>query len=579
MEKKQEKVGLKPFISLILSLKIPKAALIFGLVASLVTTLVGLVVPLLTRNLVDGFSVESLSVPLIIGIVVAFILQAVINGVSIYLLSKVGQRIVAGLRDKMWIRLIRLRVGYYDQHSSGETVSRVVNDTGIVRNLITDHFPNFVTGIVSIIGAVTILLILDWKMTLIMLLAVPVTVAVMIPLGQRMAKISRSLQDETAVFTGHVQQTISEIRLMKSSTAEVVEEQKGLNGIQRLFKIGMKEAKIYAFIAPLMYVVMMAVIVTIIGYGGIRVAEGTMSTGSLVAFLLYLFQIIMPITTFAMFFTELQKAKGATERIIEILDLPLEEGQQGKELDIAGKALKVSDLSFSYETGEPVLRNVSFEAQPGEMIAFAGPSGGGKTTIFGLLERFYELLEGEILIGDVPIRELSMNSWRDQIGYVSQESAMMGGTIRANLTYGLPESEKIADEQLWKVARMAYAEDFIKEFPNGLDTEVGERGVKLSGGQRQRIAIARAFLRDPKILMMDEATASLDSQSEGIVQQALSRLMEGRTTFVIAHRLSTIVDADKIVFIEKGRVTGMGTHRELTESHPLYREFAEQQLT
>ena len=579
MENKEEKMGLKPFVSLILSLKIPKAALIFGLLASLITTLVGLVVPLLTRNLVDGFSVESLSVPLIIGIVAAFILQALINGVSIYLLSKVGQRIVAGLRDKMWIRLIRLRVGYFDQHSSGETVSRVVSDTGVVRNLITDHFPNFITGIVSIVGAVTILLILDWKMTLIMLLAVPVTVLIMFPLGRRMAKISRTLQDETAEFSGHVQQTISEIRLMKSSTAEMVEERKGLNGIQQLFRTGMREAKIYAIIAPLMYVVMMAVIVTIIGYGGIRVAEGTMSTGSLVAFLLYLFQIIMPVTTFAMFFTELQKAKGATERIIGILDLPLEEGQQGKEMDIAGKTLRVSGVTFSYETGEPVLQDVSFEAQPGEMIAFAGPSGGGKTTVFGLLERFYEPQQGEILIGDVPIRELSINSWRDQIGYVSQESAMMGGTIRANLTYGLADAEAIPDEQLWTVARMAYAEDFIKEFPDGLDTQVGERGVKLSGGQRQRIAIARAFLRDPKILMMDEATASLDSQSEGIVQQALSRLMEGRTTLVIAHRLSTIVDADKIIFIEKGRVTGMGKHSELTGSHNLYREFAEQQLT
>lgn len=578
-EEKEQKVGLKPFISLILSLKLPKAALIFGLLASLITTLVGLVVPLLTRNLVDGFSVESLSVPLIIGIVAAFIIQAIINGVSIYLLSKVGQRIVAGLRDKMWIHLIRLRVGYFDQHASGETVSRVVSDTGVVRNLITDHFPNFITGIVSIVGAVTILLILDWKMTLIMLLAVPVTVLIMIPLGRRMAKISRTLQDETAQFTGNVQQTISEIRLMKSSTAEMEEEQKGLGGIQQLFKTGMREAKIYAIIAPLMYVVMMAVIVTIIGYGGIRVAEGTMTTGSLVAFLLYLFQIIMPVTTFAMFFTELQKAKGATERIIGILELPLEEGQAGKELDITGKALSVSGLTFSYETGEPVLQDVSFEAQPGEMIAFAGPSGGGKTTVFGLLERFYEPQSGEILIGGVPIQELSMNSWRDQIGYVSQESAMMGGTIRANLTYGLSGSGEIPDEQLWTVARMAYAEDFIREFPDGLDTQVGERGVKLSGGQRQRIAIARAFLRDPKILMMDEATASLDSQSEGIVQQALSRLMEGRTTLVIAHRLSTIVDADKIVFIEKGRVTGMGTHKELIGSHSLYREFAEQQLT
>ncbi|MTD31305.1 ATP-binding cassette domain-containing protein [Planomicrobium sp. YIM 101495] len=575
----QQPMGMKPFLSLITSLKIPKAALVFGLSASLVTTLVALVVPLLTRSLVDGFSVESLSWVLIAGIAVAFILQAVINGISIYLLSMVGQRIVAELREKMWKRLIRLRVSYFDQHPSGETVSRVVNDTGIVRNLITDHFPNFVTGIISIIGAVIILLLLDWKMTLIMLLAVPVTIAIMIPLGRQMAKISRNLQDETANFTGNVQQTLSEIRLMKASTAEDAEEARGIGGINRLFGIGMKEARIYALIAPLMYVVVMAVIVAIIGYGGIRVAEGTMSTGSLVAFLLYLFQIIMPITTFAMFFTELQKAKGATERIIGILELPLEEVEQGIHVDIAGKALHVDGVTFSYEKGEPVLADVSFTAQPGEMIAFAGPSGGGKTTVFGLIERYYEAQSGRITIGGQPINEISIKSWRDQIGYVPQESAMMGGTIRANLTYGLTDAETIPDERLWDVAQMAYAEAFIRELPDGLDTEVGERGVKLSGGQRQRIAIARAFLRDPKLLMMDEATASLDSQSEGIVQQALSRLMRGRTTFVIAHRLSTIVDADQIIFIEKGRVTGRGTHEELVGTHALYREFAEQQLT
>ncbi|TWT02499.1 ABC transporter ATP-binding protein [Planomicrobium sp. CPCC 101079] len=579
MEQPQEKTALKPFISLLLSLKIPKWALIAGLAASLVTTLVGLLVPLLTKNLVDGFSVDSLSPMLIGGLAAAFILQAVISGLSIYLLSMVGQKVVAGLRERMWVKLIRLRVPYFDQQSSGETVSRIVNDTGIVRNLITDHFPQFINGIVSIIGAVIILLVLDWKMTLIMLLAVPVTVAAMIPLGRRMAKISRNLQDETAVFTGHVQQTMGEIRLMKSSTAEGVEEDRGLKGIQKLFSLGLKEAKIYALIAPLMYTVVMVVIVVIIGYGGIRVAEGTMSTGSLVAFLLYLFQIIMPVTTFALFFTELQKAKGATGRIIGILDLTQEEEEQGLELDIAHKTLQVSNVSFAYEMGEPVLQDVSFKAQPGEMIAFAGPSGSGKTTIFGLVERFYEPLSGEIMIGGIPINNLSLPSWRSQIGYVSQESAMMGGSIRENLVYGLPNANNISDEKLWKVAGMAYAEAFIRDFPAGLDTEVGERGVKLSGGQRQRIAIARAFLRDPKILMMDEATASLDSQSEGIVQQALSRLMEGRTTLVIAHRLSTIVDADKIVFIEKGRVTGIGTHLKLAETHPLYREFAEQQLT
>ncbi|WP_043930515.1 ABC transporter ATP-binding protein [Bacillus sp. EB01] len=576
MEK--QKTDFKPFISLLLSTNIPKAALLAGLTASIMTTLAGLVVPLLTKNLVDGFSVESLSVPLIIGIGAAFIIQAVISGISIYLLSYTGQKVVARLRERMWSKLLRLPVGFFDKQSTGETVSRVINDTSVVRELITNHFSNFVTGIISIIGAIAILLFMDWKMTLLMLVSVPLTMAIMFPLGRKMAAISRGLQNETATFTGQITQTLGEIRLMKASTAEEIEELKGNGGIQSLLGYGLKEARIFALIGPIMYLVVMVVIVMIIAYGGLRVANGTMSTGSLIAFLLYLFQIIMPITSFAMFFTQMQKAKGATERIITILEEPLEEGQQGIELNISNLPVEIDNVSFSYAEGESVLEGVSVTAEPGQMIAFAGPSGAGKTTLFALLERYYEPTSGIIRIGSIPISELALSSWRSQIGYVSQESAMMAGTIRENLTYGLVEKESIEDERLWEVARMAYADEFIQAFPKGLDTEVGERGVKLSGGQRQRIAIARAFLRDPKILMMDEATASLDSQSESMVQQALTRLMEGRTTFVIAHRLSTIVNADKIVFFEKGKVTGIGTHTELTQSHPLYREFAEQQL-
>lgn len=575
---KQKESSIKPFLSLILSADIPKGSLVIGLMAGMVTTLTGLVVPMLTKNLVDDFSVSSLNAPLIVAIIVAFILQAIIGGVSLYLLAAVGQKVVARLRDNIWVRLIRLPVKYFDKTASGETVSRVVNDTNIVKDLISEHFPQFISGIISIIGAVTLLFIMDWKMTLIMLLAVPFTMAVMIPLGRRMSKISRGLQDETALFTGHVQQTLSEIRLMKSSNAEEYEEAKGKKGIGTLLNFGLREAKILALIAPLMQFVMMLVIVAIIGYGGMRVASGAMSTGTLVAFLLYLFQIIMPITTFAMFFTQLQKAKGATERIINILDVPLETGQFGKDIDVSDQAIHVNNVSFQYDENEPILSHINFTAHPGEMIAFAGPSGGGKTTMFGLLERFYEPINGEILIGDTPIKDISMASWRTQIGYVAQESAMMAGTIRDNLCYGLSNKEELSDADLWNVAEMAYAKEFIQAFPDGLDTEVGERGIKLSGGQRQRIAIARAFLRDPEILMMDEATASLDSQSEGVVQQALARLMEGRTTFVIAHRLSTIVHADKIIFIDKGKITGSGTHQELTHTHKLYRQFAEQQL-
>ncbi|HWO77840.1 MAG TPA: ABC transporter ATP-binding protein [Bacillus sp. (in: firmicutes)] len=572
------KIKRQPFLSLILSADIPKLALTIGMIGSILTTMTGLTIPLLTREMVDGFSIESINTLLIMAMVAVFLLQAVIDGLSLYALTYVGQKIVAQLRKKIWFRLLRLPVRYFDEHTSGETVSRVVNDTGVLKDLISQHFPQFISGITSIIGAVTILFIMDWKMTLLMFIAVPISILFIAPLGSKMSKISRSLQDETASFTANVQQTLSEIRLMKASNAEKNEERKGLAGIEKLVLIGLKEGKIFSLIGPLMYLVVMVVIVIIIGYGGIRVADGTMSTGSLVAFLLYLFQIIYPITSFTLFFTQLQKAKGAADRIIGILDEEVEPGQSGKEMDITNQEIHVADVSFSYSEEEPVLKNISFDVPPGSMIAFAGPSGGGKTTMFGLLERFYEPTSGKILIGDTLISELSVYAWRKQIGYVSQDSPMMAGTIRENLCYGLEDVGEINDDRLWEVAKMAYADQFIKEFPNGLDTEVGERGVKLSGGQRQRIAIARAFLRDPKILMMDEATASLDSQSEGIVQQALARLMEGRTTFIIAHRLSTIVNADKIILIENGTITGAGTHQELVQSHPLYREFAEQRL-
>ena len=576
---KEDRIGIKRFLTLILSTNISKWALSIGIIGSIITMLVNLSIPLLTRELVDGFSLEALNTTLIIIIFVVFILQAVIDGVSTYVLAAVGQKIVARLREMMWFKLIRLPVSYFDKHASGESVSRVVNDTGIVKDLISQHFPQFVTGIITIIGALVILIIMDWKMTLLMLIAVPVTFIIMMPLGTRMAKVSKGLQDETATFTGEIQQTLSEIRLMKASTAEKVEEENGKSGIYTLFQYGLKEARIFALIGPFMYTIMMLVIVAIIGYGGVRVAEGTMSTGSLVAFLLYLFQIIYPITSFAMFFTELQKAKGATVPIIEILEIEEEIGQEGIEMDISNLPIHVENVSFGYNEDEMVLHDISFDVYPGEMIAFAGPSGGGKTTLFGLVERYYQPTSGEIKIGDASINALSLYAWRNQIGYVSQESAMMAGTIRDNLTYGLEQPDKVSDDQLWKVAEMAYADKFIQTFPKGLNTEVGERGVKLSGGQRQRINIARAFLRNPKILMLDEATASLDSQSEHAVQEALGRLMEGRTTFVIAHRLSTIVDANKIIFIDKGRMTGIGTHQELIKTHELYRKFAEQQLT
>lgn len=571
--------GIRSFIELLLSTKVSKGYLIFGLIGSVLTTLVGLAIPLLAGNIVDEFTLETLTIGVISLIVTAFLLQAVIDGGSAYLLAKAGQQMVARLRQRLWAKMIRLPVSYFDANPSGQSVSRVVNDTGIVRDLITYYFPQFVTGLISIIGAVTILLFMDWQMTLLMLVSIPLVLFVIIPLGKKMGKISRELQAETAEFSGSIQQTFSEIRLMKASTAESAEELKGRQGIDGLFTIGLKESKITSVIGPLMYLIMMALVVMIFAYGGIRVADGTLSTGSLVAFLLYLFQIIYPVTSFATFFTQLNKTIGATERIIAILELTDESGQIGLKEDITGETLTVKGVSFSYETNETILKDISLVAHPGEMIAFSGPSGGGKTTLFSLLERYYEPDAGDIMIGDRSIYDFSLTSWRRQIGYVSQESAMMAGTIRDNLTYGLKNADSIEEKRLWEVAELAYADQFIKGFKEGLDTQVGERGIMLSGGQKQRISIARAFLRDPKILLMDEATASLDSQSEQVVQQALARLMKGRTTLVIAHRLATIVNADQIVFIENGQITGSGTHEELRATHSLYRQFAEQQLS
>lgn len=284
----------------------------------------------------------------------------------------------------------------------------------------------------------------------------------------------------------------------------------------------------------------------------------------------------MPAATFATFFSQVQKAMGATERIEEILATEVEPIGQGEKMIVAGQTIKAENVTFYYSPERPVLQNVSFEAKPNSVIAFAGSSGGGKSTIFALLERFYQPVNGKLTIDDQDINALDLVDWGSQIGYVSQDSAVFAGSIRDNLQYGL--GRKVSDDKLWNVLELAYADQFVRDFPEQLATEIGERGVKLSGGQKQRIAIARAFLRDPKILMLDEATASLDSQSEEKVQRALDQLMEGRTTLVIAHRLSTIVDADQIYFIEKGQVTGHGTHRELIKNHPLYADYVKEQV-
>ncbi|MEF2098218.1 ABC transporter ATP-binding protein [Bacillus sp. CFBP9009] len=575
MSEAKNQKGCRQFIRLVQQTKPSKLMIGIALALSLGTTGVGLLVPLFTKNLINDFSISSLSTERITLLVLAIIVQALASGFSIYLLNRIGQSVVAGIRDQLWKKLLVLPVSYFDEHPSGETVSRMTNDTTVVKGLISEHLSNFVTGIISIVGSMIVLFVLDWKMTLLMFTVIPLSVLILMPLGKKMHKISKGMQDETASFTAVLQQVLTEIRLVKASNAEALEYQNGKKGIHKLFQFGLKEAKIQALIAPLMSFVMMALLVLILGYGGMRVSSGALTAGALVAFIMYLFQIIMPMAQLASFFTQFQKATGATERIISILD-SVEEEDAMQPVQNISQSISVENLNYSYNNGEQILKDISFNVEAGKVTAIVGPSGSGKTTLFSLFERFYKPQQGSISIGGKSINDFTLLSWRSQIGYVSQESPIVSGTIRDNICYGIDRD--ITDGELNQVAKMAYADQFISDLPNGYDTEVGERGMKLSGGQRQRIAIARAFLRNPKILMLDEATSSLDSKSEKVVQQALNDLMKGRTTIVIAHRLSTVIGSDQIIFLEKGKITGSGTHKELYNTHSLYREFAEQQL-
>lgn len=576
-EKKQKSTyKLKDFMRLINSVNPKKTLFLFGLFLSILTSGASLIVPQLTKGLIDTSQLAKIDGKLLGVLALAFIAQLVFGAIGGFLLRYVGETVVKSLREKLWQHLLYLPVSYYDQNKSGETSSRLVNDTGVVKDLVASQFPNFITGVIQLVGSLVILFFMDWKMASIMFLLVPIVALVILPIGRIMMKLGRQLQAATAKFSGEITEKVGEIRLIKASNGEDFEEKRGNSFIHDIYKISIKDARVEAILQPIMMTMMLGMFVGILGYGAIRVQAGTLTSGSLVAFLLYLFNIVAPVTTFATFFSQVQKAMGATERIDGIFQTPMEKIHEGTDHDVEGQTLIAENITFGYEEDRPVLKGISFSADPNTVIAFAGPSGGGKSTIFSILERFHKQTSGKISINEIDLETIKIADWRRQIGYVSQDSAVFAGSIRDNLVYGL--DKELSEDDLWKGLELAYADHFVRDFPEGLDTEIGERGVKLSGGQKQRIAIARAFLRDPKILMLDEATASLDSQSEEKVQRALDQLMTGRTTLVIAHRLSTIVSADQIYFIENGQVTGQGTHQELLENHGLYREYVQEQV-
>ena len=545
-----------------------------GILLGFISTGANLFVPQLAQKLINNF--KSISLTLAILTVVIFIAGLITSALSGLLLGIFGENVVSKLRKQLWQKLLKMPVKYFDDVKTGEISSRLVNDTSQVKDLLASTLPNAMTSFLQFVGALVIMLAMDWRMTLLMFVAVPLVILVMLPVMNQSRKIGRVRQDELAKFASDSTDVLGEVRLVKSSNGEEHELAKGNRRIDNLYHVGRKEALINSVTQPITNMLMMIMFLGILGYGVIRVMNGAMTMGALVSFLMYLFQIISPVVVISQLFNNMAKTSGATERIQQILTEPEEFVADKDEKDIVSAPLKFENVDFTYEEGKPVLQDVSFETQPNAVVAFAGPSGGGKSTIFSLIERFYQPTGGKILIGEENIENVDLAKWREQIGLVSQDAAVMPGTIRDNLTYGL--RREVSDEEFWDALRMAYADGFVSEMEDQLETEIGERGIKLSGGQRQRIAIARAFLRDPKILMLDEATASLDAESEAMVQKALGDLMQGRTTLVIAHRLSTIVDADKIYFIENGTVSGVGTHQELLKTTPLYAQYVKDQF-
>ncbi len=564
-----------PLLYLLKKVDWPKKLVFTAMTLSILGSLSGLLVPLFTGKLVDTFNAESLDLRMVWLFIGVFLVNAVLSGIGTYLLSKIGEKTIYSIREKLWKHLINLKMSFFDKNESGQLMSRITDDTNVINLFISEKAPSVLPSLLTLIGSIVMLFILDWQMTLMTFLILPIFIGIMVPLGRKMGKISKDTQTEISRFSGILGRVLTEMKLVKVTTSEEKELEKTKGTLLGIYDLGLKEAKIRAIISPLSGVIMTLTVAVILGFGGIRVSSGAITAGTLVAMIFYVVQLSAPILNFSMFLTDYKKAVGASERIYEIYQEEAEKRGDDHNQPITNhQDITFDNVSFGYEDN-PVIKDLSLSIRSGEVTAFVGPSGSGKSTLFSLIERLYPIDHGQILYGNQPIDDISLKYWRQKIGYVMQSNAMMSGTIRDNLTYGV--YSEVDEETLVHYTKMARCYDFIMAFPQGFDTEIGERGTKLSGGQRQRIDIARSFIKNPDILLLDEATANLDSESEFYIQQALNELMKDRTTIVIAHRLATIKKANQIVFLDKGEITGVGTHQELLASHEKYRHFVNTQ--
>ncbi len=551
--------------------------LLLALILSLLSAAALLWYPLLTQQLVDQLSAGGGIGRLGWMLVGILGIGTVLGALASLILARIGHEVSATLRHRLIGKMMLLPVGYFDHSDTGERVSRVVNDCESISGLTTTQVVGLVNGILTLTGSVIILLWLDSGLTLVLLVTLLLAFAMVGPAVMKMEAVARNLQERTAHLSGILTHVFSEIRLVKAFAAEPRERERSREVVTGLKTQGYRMARLKIVLETIMGLAVMGALVVILVYGGMRVGRGDISMGVLTAFILYIFNVVGPMGQLGAFVAELQSAKGASARMTFILRETEEQGDAGALSPPPGKALIFHQTGFRYsDQDRAVLDDLELDIAPGTTTALVGMSGSGKSTILSLVERFYQPTRGVILYDGRPISEYDLIAWRRSIGFVPQSSPIMPGTVRDNIAYGI---ERVcSDKEIRTAAENARAWEFIERLPDGLDSPLIEQGMNLSGGQRQRIAIARVFLRDPNLLLLDEATSSLDSETEHEIQLALDRLMAGRTNIVIAHRLSTVRHADRICFLEGGRISGMGSHDELLQTHPMYAQLVSRQF-